>query len=171
MHWIKNGEHSFQELLESSKLVYSDIQDEDREFVDRLIEENIIIENNGVLSLSKPRYFILKDLYLNQAINFYWISRKWKEEINSMILNNELIGDNKLLSRNEIAYFNYYLNDTYPNGEALRNKYSHGSTNTLTDDEHEDNYNKLCYLMSLFTIKVNEEFNYRYDIRSDKNKY
>lgn len=107
MHWIKNGEHSFQELLESSKLVYSNIQDEDREFVDRLIEENIIIENNGVLSLSNPRYFILKDLYLNQAINFYWISRKWKEEINSKILNNELIGDNKLLSRNEIAYFNY----------------------------------------------------------------
>lgn len=83
--------------------------------------------------------------------------------IDELISNKELQTSNTSFSKKEIDYFNYYLNDFFTNGIALRNKYSYGSVGVATEDEHKNNYMWLCYLTVLFIIKMNEEINYKFD--------
>lgn len=156
-------DNKFYISLENKEIKQTDIEKYLKPYIDLLIEKNIIKVEDGHLTVNHYKYHILKELFFNHTINYYWIFNKERKLIDEMIENKEIRTSNSLLSENEVDYFNYYLNDYFSNGVSLRNKYSHGSTGEFTEEEHKRNYTLLSYLIVLFILKINEEFNYKYD--------
>lgn len=160
---IIDKDNKFYASLEAKKVNYNTLEDYLLFYVDLLLENSLVKIDNGFLTVESDKYYILKNLFFKSNINYFWSSDDDKREIDNMIINKELRASDSLLSKQEVDYFNYYLNDYFSNGLALRNKYSHGSSGNFTEEEHQKNYILLCYLMTLFVIKINEEFNYKFD--------
>lgn len=160
---ILNEGTKFYNSLEDGKIIYSNLDDRLLSYVDMLIENSVVKIDNGFLTINPKKYFILKKVFFKSNINYFWTSTDDRKKIDEMIANKELKTVNSLFSKQEVDYFNYFLNDYFSNGLALRNKYSHGSSGTFTKEEHQSNYMRLCYLMTLFIMKVNEEITYKFD--------
>lgn len=160
---ILGKDNNFFINLEEKKIKYEDIPEHLESYIGLLLENHLIEIENGFLVIKSLKYSILKELFFKYTINYYWVSKNEKRIIDKMIRDKELRTSDLLLSEYEVDYFNYYLNDYFSNGVALRNKYSHGSTGNFSEEEHHSNYIWLCYLMVLFIIKMNEEFNYKFD--------
>lgn len=166
---ILNSDNKFYKSLENGEIWVKDIKEDLLSYITLLKNKDLIKINNGLLTISSDRYFIIKELFFNYTINYYWVSDKEKKILDTMIDKDEVRTSNSLLSEEEVKYFDYYLNDYFSNGLALRNKYSHGSTGELSEKEHEKNYTLLSYLIVLFIIKINEEFNYKFDYNNSLN--
>lgn len=162
---IYGKENKFFITLEAGEIKYTDIKGYTKNYVDLLLENNLVEIEDEFLAIRSRKYFILKELFFKSTINYYWITADERRVIDRMIENEELSTSDSLLSKKEVDYFNYYLNNYYSNGVALRNKYSHASTENLTEKDHKINYAWLCYLIVLFIIKINEEFNYKFDFK------
>lgn len=123
--------------------------------------ELITISNEGVITIgNKAKLLILKDLYYHEAISrWHWpndlqpIFQEWIEQ-------GILCEKSSLLTKPESNYFNFILNNSeYCNGYALRNRYSHGTEQIVSDEnEHQKNYYMLLRLMVILTIKINDDF-------------
>ena len=64
------------------------------------------------------------------------------------------------ISKNEVDYFNYYLNKRdFSNGLDLRNRYLHGTQpkRGADSDLHRINYYTLMMLLIVLVIKINDE--------------
>lgn len=150
----------FYDLLEKETIYKSDYPEYEHSTLEELKKWDLIeIDDNGLISLKNlNRIFILRDLYRNQFSNF----NRFDEELKAEILEMEKLGliefENTLLSKEEAAYINYYLNETFPNGPKLRNQYAHGAL-YVEDDEnvHFNNYIILLRLLILLTLKINDD--------------
>ena len=119
----------------------------------------IKIEKTGQIIINNiNRLLILKDIYDNQFVNFNRFDEKMKNEMIEMEKLGLIEFVDTLLSRQESAYLNFYLNETYPNGPKLRNKYVHG-IEYLEEDEnvHFNNYIILLRLLIMLTLKINDD--------------
>lgn len=66
---------------------------------------------------------------------------------------------NTLFSKDEVSYLNYCLNDKeYNNSLGIRNKYAHGSANTIDNEELMQNYMILLQIILLTIARIDEEF-------------
>ena len=78
-------------------------------------------------------------------------------EIDILIEEKKLVVENTLFSREEVKYFNFYLNQKiFTNGYDLRNKYSHG-TNTQPEQKHKYDYYLILKIIILILLKIEDD--------------
>lgn len=70
-----------------------------------------------------------------------------------------------LFSKPEQEYLNYMLNNSeFSNGQALRNRYLHG-TNPIDDETNQKDYYQILKIFIFTIIKINEEFCFVDDLK------
>ena len=150
----------FYDLLQKETVYKSDYPEYEHRVIDELAKWDLIeIARDGKLSIKiQNRVLILRELYRNEFLNF----NRFDDEMRNEILEIQKLGliqfENTLLSEQEAAYFNYFLNETYPNGPKLRNKYAHGIEYLENDEKvHYNNYIILLRLIILLVLKINDD--------------
>ena len=150
----------FYDLLQKETVYKSDYPEYEHRVIEELAKWNLInIDVDGKLSIKNHnRVLVLRVLYRNEFLNFNRFDDEMKSEILEMQKLELIEFENTLLSEQESAYINYYLNETFPNGPKLRNKYAHG-IEYLEDDEkvHYNNYIILLRLLILLVLKINDD--------------
>lgn len=150
----------FYDLLQKETVYKSDYPEYEHRVIEELAKWNLInIDVEGKLSIKNHnRVLVLRELYRNEFLNFNRFDDEMKSEILEMQKLELIEFENTLLSEQEAAYINYYLNETFPNGPKLRNKYAHG-IEYLEDDEkvHYNNYIILLRLLILLVLKINDD--------------
>ena len=159
----KNKE-TFYDLLKNSDIYYDDFADFQKVQINYLIEQNVIcIDSSGIIRLvNKKETSILKDICSNEFGSYtYYKSKGLQETIKGMLDKDWIKLESSFLSKNEVDYFNYYLNKRdFSNGLDLRNRYLHGTQpkRGVDSDLHRINYYTLMMLMVVLVIKINDEF-------------
>lgn len=135
---------------------------ENKHPVFKQLQENglVTIYEDGLIKLGDQiKLTILRDLYKNDVISIWHYPDKAIAVINDWLEKDYLIAKSSLLSDPEVNYFNYFLNNAeYVNGLELRNKYDHGIQQTITEEEHKQNYYILLRLLTILVIKINDDF-------------
>jgi hypothetical protein len=95
----------------------------------------------------------------NFEVMSYWHYPKIiRDEIDVMAESNIIKFSNKLFTKAEQEYFDFYLNNRYSNGFWLRNKYVH-ATNSHDESEQESDYKILLRLFVLLVLKIEDDLN------------
>lgn len=169
--YVENKENysTFEELVKSKQVKYTDFFDYQKADLDWLMKKSIIYKDDkGYIQFQGEIVTILKDFYNNEVICLTYY--KDNDALKSLISDNKIIIEGKLFSRPEQKYLNFILNDReFDNGLALRNKYLHGN-NPQSSCEHENDYFLLLKIFVLIIIKINEEFCLRDDLSKDNEK-
>lgn len=152
-------EKTFINILINYEIRLEEIEEYDRYKIKFLIEEGFIYEDDkkNLKITNYNKLYILKNLYYKEVISYWHCPLSVRKEIDEMINNGLLEGEKKLLTRQEIAYFNYHLNKSkFSNSLDLRNRYSHG-TQTMVTEEHENNYCIFLKLIIIIIVKINDD--------------
>lgn len=165
LHYVKqvpNRYSTFYDLITNEKIHIDYYVDHHKSNIEILINANLImIDDKGIVSIKdKIKVSALRDLYFNEVINFYRYPPICHTTLIQMMTEGLIEAESTLLSRPEIAMFNYYLNKAeYINGKDLRNMYAHGIYQVVSDEkEHEYNYLMFLRLFIILIIKINDEF-------------
>lgn len=119
-----------------------------------LLENGYLSLKDNVLTLENlEEIVILKDLHKYGYICFPACSVSFQQIMSQMEKNGLVVFDDKLFSKQEADYFNFYLNQTFSNGLDIRNKYLHG-VNHLAEKEHEKYYFVILKLLVLIFLKI-----------------
>ncbi|TPR42729.1 hypothetical protein DY124_01705 [Apilactobacillus micheneri] len=142
---------------------YNSLYDYDKAKVDNMIKDNILFIDNDNNVKVKDSDIVCLFMYYSKygVIPYYWIPTNLRNKVNDLISSNKMYFYNKLLSKAESDYFEYFLSNYFNNGIGLRNIYAHGAGGHLTTKEHNGNYLRLMFLLCILIIKINEEFDYR----------
>lgn len=148
------------EFLTTEDVFYYDFENFDIPIVDDLIKYDILSldQSTQQITFNSIKLAILKELYYNEYIPYWYLSTKEKHIIDEFIDKNFLCSKSTLLSTPESDYFNFYLNKAkFNNGLDLRNKYAH--TQPFSDDEyiHYINYFHFLRLAIIITLKIHDE--------------
>lgn len=154
--------NSFMDLLQKeNKVLYSNYQDFQKPYIDRLIDNSIIdVDTEGALHISDKRKIdVLKELW-EFGVCSYWHYDELEQHFIDELYNKKwLTKDDHLLSKPERDYFSYYLdNSMFTNGPAYRNHYAHGS-NPPADDEdtHIEAYLVFLRLLAIIILKISDD--------------
>jgi hypothetical protein len=104
--------------------------------------------------------WVLKELYVNENINYVNCSTELKEFIDGLLAKSYVKSGNTLLSESEQHYFNYYLNRSeYGNSLDIRNSYVHGTQPKAGENQskHKYHYIIILKLLILIILKINDE--------------
>lgn len=148
------------EFLTTEDVFYYDFEDFHLSIIDDLIKYNILSleQSTQQIVFNHIKLAILKDLYYNEYISYWYLSTKGKYIIDEFIAKGFLCSKSTLLSTPESDYFNFYLNKAkFNNGLDLRNKYAH--TQPFSSDEyiHYINYFRFLRLAIIITLKIHDE--------------
>lgn len=127
--------------------------------IDYLVAHNhLTIESDGSITIVKPHMITLLAILYRQEVLSYW---HFDGSARMLIDELERLGyvefEDTLLTREEVRYFNYYLNKRdFNNGLNLRNKYLHG-TNSSNPDEHRYDYYRLIKVLILILLKIEDD--------------
>lgn len=153
----------FYDLIKNTEVYFDDYADFQKGQINYLVEQKVIsIDSSGIIRLvDKKEISILKDIYSNEfGVNPYYKSKGLQDTINGMLDKEWIKVESSLLSKNEVDYFNYYLNKRdFSNGLDLRNRYLHGTQpkRGVDSDLHKINYYTLMMLLIVLVIKINDE--------------
>lgn len=151
---------TFYELLMNEDIYISDYNNRFISDLNWLKDNNYIIVNSiGKIEFSEiNKIIVLKDLYMNEFINYNRYPKNFRDIIDDMNIKGMIKFEDKLFSKQESDYFNYYLNkSTFDNSLDLRNMYSHGTQPNPDDNFHKNNYFVFLRLLVLIIIKINDE--------------
>ena len=157
---IQKEYSTFEELLKKEKIYINDYESYDFPNLEYLKQFDIIsIDDDGLISLKNMcRINVLKDLYKNDVISKKFLPDDCIKEINALSGIGMITDGSTLLSKPEIDYLDYLLNNTYDNGLKLRNLYLHGNLNVIDDENiHFDNYMIILRIMVLLAIKIGDD--------------
>lgn len=148
---------SFFELVNNSKVYLSDYTEGEVATIKWLEERNsIFIEKDGTIGFNLQRVYVLRDLYLNEALCVSYHNDN--DSIEMLVASGDLRYESSLFSIPEQHYLNFILNKSeYSNGLDIRNKYIHG-TYPLEDSQQMQDYLLLLKIMIILVLKINEEF-------------
>lgn len=150
---------SFYDLIRNEKIKPEDytVQKSDLDWLMSL--GYIDLDTAGNLEISSNEVIILKDLWFNSVSCPSYLSN-FSSIISNMVAEGEAYFESTLFSKPEQDYLNYILNRSeFSNGLDLRNKYSHGTHPTASDEAaHRQNYYIFLKIITLIIIKINEEF-------------
>lgn len=152
---------TFFELLQNEVVYLSDYSEWDKPAFTLLAEKSLIkISAEGKLSLGdRLKVHILKDLYDNEVISKYSYPLEAITIFEQWLVEGIIINKSGLFSEPEANYLNYILNRAeFVNGLDLRNKYMHGVQSGLDDSVHQRDYYILLIVMTILTIKINDDF-------------
>ena len=143
----------------SENIELNDFQDYQKGTIQKLIDDDyLFIDNSGYLKIKKSiEIFLIGELYKNEVISYWHYDDAIRKVIDEMIGNKLLRPESTLFTKQEIDYFNFYLNKKkFTNGLNLRNKYLHGA-NGESEKEHEMGYNILLRLIVLVLLKITDD--------------
>lgn len=152
---------SFCDLLLKEPLHFEELKTYEQEQVLYLKENGVVAIDDGVVHISDYRRIaVLRDLYVNEVVSQYHYPQYMGETIQEMVERGVVSYGQGLFSSPEVDYFNFLLNNSsFTNGKQLRNKYSHGVQQSILDeDEHRNNYMVLLVIVTIMTIKINDDF-------------
>lgn len=148
------------DLILKKKPSINDFEQYQIQSIRYLIDKHIleVSEINGELSFqNNHKILLLRTLFDYGFLNIQNYPSDYKDIIGSMISEGELITEDRLLSKQEASYFNYYLNSSeFGNSKDLRNKYSHGSSGDRGEINERDYYDLLKILV-LLTLKIDSD--------------
>lgn len=154
--------HSFVDLLQNEKeILYSNYQDFQKPYINRLIKNSIITtDTKGALHIyDEKRIDVLKELWEFGVCSYWHYDEPEQQYLDELCAKGWLTKDDHLLSKAERDYFSYYLdNSKFTNGPALRNHYAHGS-NPPADDEntHMEVYLVFLRLLAIIILKIRDD--------------
>lgn len=156
-------EKSFVSLMLNRNPCIDDFEKYQMHKIEYLLDKKIIEVNrlNGTLNfVDDCMITILKNLFDYGFLCIQNYSNKYKDIIISMIADGYLLAEDTLLSKQEAAYFNYYLNSSeFSNSKDLRNKYTHGSSGTRGEINERDYYSLLKILI-LLILKIDDDIRF-----------
>lgn len=158
---IQKENSTLEKLLKNEKIYVNDYERYNFSHFEYLKQFDIIsIDADGLISLKNMcRINVLKDLYLNDVISKNYKSADCVKEINNLLDIGMITEDNTLLSKPEMNYLNYLLNNSeYENGPKIRNAYMHGNLNVIDNESiHFNNYMIILSIMVLLALKISDD--------------
>ncbi len=157
----KGKYHSFYELLKNEKVEYINYEDYQKNEINQLVHYNYIFidENNYVKMKNQEMIYVIGELHKKDVISYWHYDENIRKIIDELIDEKTLHSEGAFYSKQEINYFNYYLNKKeYTNGLDLRNKYIHG-TNSSSEIEQKNDYYRLLKLIILTLLKIEDDLN------------
>ncbi|WP_199434744.1 hypothetical protein [Qaidamihabitans albus] len=152
--------NSLAELLLSNHVTYDKFDDHQRSGIDLLLSHGVLINDDSQINLaSAAQYLALKELWDDDAGNYWHHSPDGRAAINTMVADGWLERRSTLLTTSEADYINYFLNQSGPTGGPdLRNRYLHGSQADGDDNAvHLQTYLIALRLLIAIVIKLNDE--------------
>lgn len=130
--------------------------------IDVLIEKNIISIKNYILHFCNPTEIgILFRLWYYGTYCLFYRSTESQQASQNLINKNFCETTDSLFSKSEINYFSYILDDKqYGNSLKIRNRFSHGKYAFSNNDDIFNGYLELLQILILYTIRINDEFEY-----------
>lgn len=152
---------SFYNLLENEKVFFSDYDELDLARIKALSDYGLVAINDEkqIVLSDMAKLTILNDLYCNEAISRYHYPQEATNAISEWLEKGILQESNSLLSKPEIDYFDYLLNDRFVNGPKVRNKIVHGIMQMNQDENvHKYYFYILLRVFTILAIKINDDF-------------
>ena len=104
-----------------------------------------------------------------EVISYWHYPKIIRDEIDIMAESKIVKFSNKLFTKAENEYFDFYLNNRYSNGLWLRNKYVH-ATNSHDEVEQESDYKILLKLFVLLVLKIEDDLNLAVSVLANSKK-
>jgi hypothetical protein len=151
---------SFYDLIVKEKIAFTDLSSYQKMVVEDLISDGYLKLDNslGTVEITQRiKIFLIGSLFRNGTINYWHFSKTVRLVIDDMVNDGWLTYEDKLFTRKEMDYFNFFLNKKeFTNGSDLRNRYLHG-TNTDSERSHEHDYNVYLILVILTLLKIDND--------------
>lgn len=147
------------DLLTKETVNLEDFANYQKNAIQSLVKDGYlkINDNNNVLIDKITFIYLLRELDRNELLSYWHYPKFIRDEIDILIEEKKLVVENTLFSKEEIKYFNFYLNQKiYTNGYDLRNKYSHG-TNTQSEQKHKYDYYLILKIIILTLLKIEDD--------------
>jgi len=162
LHYVEpfNDKYSnLYDLLTNEDVKLENFKDYQKDVIRQLISEDYLIvdTNNNVKIKKQILLSLIGDLHRDEVISYWHYPLEIRNVIDEMNSENFVKFETTLFSKQEINFFNYYLNKKeYTNGLDIRNKYLHG-TNRGSEKEHEYEYYILLKLIILTLLKIADD--------------
>jgi hypothetical protein len=150
---------NFYDLIANEKVSLHLFENYQRYHIDELIAEGYLtVDEQGFVDFGKPiEIFIIGLLFKNEVINYWRCDLQLRTTIDAMLDAGLLESGSTLLSKEELSYYNYFLNQKqFTNGFDIRNKYLHG-TNDHNAGQQQTDYYLLMILVVLTLIKIEDD--------------
>ncbi|MCD2421783.1 hypothetical protein LQ567_03350 [Niabella pedocola] len=155
----KDKYHNLYDLLKNEQVSFDDFESYQQPEIKKLIEEDYILinDNNTIGIKNETLLYIVSKLYKDEVLNYWHHKKPVRDMIDELINEKQLAAGSSLFTRQEISFYNYYLNKKeFTNGIDLRNKYLHGS-NSSSEKEHQSDYYILLKLIILTALKIEND--------------
>lgn len=155
----KNRDDNFALLITRHKLQLSDFNDYQHEKIKFLIKNKIVIDTgNRLLLCNETIGILLFEFYRKGFIPKYNTDQKERDELDDLINKGYVCCYSSLFSEEEADLLSYYLNnEKFSNSFHLRNGYEHGEFDSLSEEEHKNNYFIGLRLLFSIIIKINDD--------------
>ena len=164
---FKDKYFNLYDLLINENVKLENFEDYQKDAIKQLISEDYLIvdANNNVKIKKEILISLIGDLHKNEVISYWHYPEATRNVIDEMCDENLIEFENTLFSKQEINYFNFYLNKKEcTNGLDIRNKYLHG-TNKSSEKEHEYEYYILLKLIILALLKITDDLMLKRDVQ------
>ncbi|HJV19175.1 MAG TPA: hypothetical protein VJ552_04785 [Sediminibacterium sp.] len=150
---------NFYDLIVNENVQLKQFENYQRVHINQLVTEGFLeINADNCVQLAKPlQVFVIGLLYKNRVINYWRCDQQIRAAIDEMVAAGWLEFGNGLLTRDEVSYYNYFLNQKeFTNGFNIRNKYLHG-TNEHDAGQQQTDYYLLLMLIVLTLFKLDDD--------------
>ena len=153
---------SFVELVTENQLMYTDLHHYQKEPVDWLVSEGlVVVDDDGMIDFASPALIlVLSDVNNHEAGAFGHYGADESAAARTLVDKGWLQFASSLLTSAEASYFNYFLNKSeFSDGPDLRNRYAHGTNADPGDAEaHRNSYLQLLRLLVALVLKIQDDF-------------
>lgn len=162
LHYVKpfNSKYThLYDLLLSEEVNLDNFANYQRPQIEQLIADDyLLLDNNNFVRLKKEiMLFLIGELHSANVISYWHYPIQIREVIDDMAKDGLVTFEDSLFTKEELNYFNFYLNKKeYTNGYDLRNKYLHG-TNTASENDHQSEYFMLLKIVILVVLKIEDD--------------
>jgi hypothetical protein len=141
---------------------FDDLEEWEKQKVENLIKDGILTRDKNTINVKNLIVYRLLQYHSKYGvIPYYWIKySEMSNKLNEWVKEGKAHFYNKLLTKAEADYFEYFLSNKFDNGKGLRNMYAHGADENSDESVHKVNYTRILFLLCLLVIKINEEFDH-----------
>jgi hypothetical protein len=147
------------DMLTKEKVSIDDFANYQKDTIQSLVKDGyLLINKDNIVEIDNITFiYIIRELHRNELLNYWHYPKFIRNEIDLLIEDKKLFIENTLFSKEEVKYFNFYLNQKiYTNGYDLRNKYSHG-TNTQSEQKHKNDYYLILKIIIITLLKIEDD--------------
>lgn len=152
-------------------LINDELDNYNKKVVQDLIDRKYLRLVNGyVVFYDNQKVYIMYEIYHKGFIKLANKKECFIEKCKELEVEGEIEITDTLLSKDEIDYFNYNLNNKkYKGSLAIRNKYLHnGSVNSNADENtHIQNYYRILKLVIYLILKIEDDLQSNKTLKTD----